>query len=113
MIIHKGEISYLFAYLKAFIVQTRGKKYLLEQADPRHWERTARTGIESFHSTVCHVFASCRLDKVRREHYRAIQGSLLRCVLAVCEAHAVGGRSMVTFSTGIPWEAEETFRQGR
>lgn len=43
---HKEEISYLFAYLKAFIVQTRGKKYLLEEADPHRWEGTAHAGTE-------------------------------------------------------------------
>ena len=88
---HKEEVSYLFVYLKAFIVQTRGKKYLLGQADPCHWEGTAHTGIDGLHSAVCRVFASGRLDKVRRDGHRAMPGSLCR-VLAVCELHTVGGR---------------------
>lgn len=56
---HKEEISYLFLYLKALIVQTQGgEKNLLEQADPCDWEGTAHPGIDGLHSTVCHVFAS-------------------------------------------------------
>jgi len=90
---HKEEISYLFVYLKAIIVQTWGRKtYLLEQADPCDWERTARSGIDGLHRVVCRVFASSSLDNVRREDRGAVQGRLLYRVLVICEMHTVGGR---------------------
>lgn len=90
---HKEEISYLFVYLKALIVQTQGeKKCLLEQADPCDWEGRAHPGIDGLHSAVCYVFASDSLDKVRREDHRAMLSSLLCHVLAVYEMHTVGGR---------------------